>query len=127
MMFQLQRYTLILGAAFVLTAVFGLFAMVLSAHDHQSGCHGEASASVVCEEVLAHIPHWQQVALAVAVEVLVLVAFAYVFFVRIAYGAAGNHVSAYARLRQRVPLCPTLFQELFARGILNRKEPLLTP
>lgn len=108
--------------AFVLTAVFGLYAAVLSPMHHEMGCPFSPGSVAMCDAALLHLSHWQSAFSAILAEVLVLVAFVAVLFTRTEVipnilGPTGWRVLV------RAPSRPTLLQELFSSGILNRKEP----
>lgn len=108
---------------FVLLAVFGVF---LPAHiGHTMGCPLTMGETALCPTSLSHIGHWKSAFTAILGELLLLIAIAIAlstwFQIRIARNPRHDHYA----LQARVPVRPTLFQELFARGILNRKEPPL--
>ena len=72
--------------------------------------------------ILEHMQHWQSALATILAEILTLCAL--VLFFRkpfLAFLSDTKQTRWYTRIR--MPDRPTLFQELFARGILNRKEP----
>lgn len=120
---KIKRLAPILVFAFVLTAVFGLYLPSMEHVGHE-GCPFAAPVSAaVCAAPLAHLGHWQSSFTAVLSELFVLAAA--VFFLVAWFGFTARQDAQFVRyrLRKRMPRRPTLFQELFARGILNRKEP----
>ena len=62
---------------------------------------------------------------AILAEILALCALAIFFFKRPLLAVITDTSQVRWRVRKRTPVRPTLFQELFAQGILNRKEPHL--
>ncbi len=111
--------TLVLSA-FIVMAVFGLY---LPQHmGHEMGCQFAPHESALCSTPFMHLQHWQSAFTAVLGGFLILIAV--ILFVVWAKPLA-NRSPQYERLRlrHRTPKRPTLFQELFSRGILNRKEP----
>lgn len=108
-------------SGFVLMAVFGLY---MPGHvGHEVACPFAPSESAMCASSLSHLQHWQSAFVAVLGELLVLMAAVIVVFVW--FKPLVNRSPQYERyrLRERVPLPQSLFQELYSRGILNRKEP----
>ena len=119
-----QHWTLIVLTLFCLGAVFGLYLPTMSATGHEVGCPFSPGGTVVCGVPLAHLKHWQSAFAVVLAELLIFFALALIFFFA-RYNLFDPDVgqdSAYRR-RQRVPIRPPLYQELFSDGILNRKEP----
>ncbi len=110
-------------SAFILMAVFGLY---LPQHmGHEMGCPFAPGESAMCAAPFAHLQHWQSSFTTILAELLVLVALILIFFTRPDPQRDKDPQYQRFRLRQRVPLRPSLFQELFSRGILNRKEPYI--
>lgn len=120
-MTNLRTYTFIFLVIFVLITVFGLYFPTMSMSG-DSGCPFAVDGTALCAQPLAHIEHWQNNFLTVLVEVLALAALVLVAFFTL-YSPQGNDDRDRYRLRSTVPIRPTLFQELFARGILNRRAP----
>lgn len=117
----LPRFVL---AAFILAAVFGLYAMTaMPMHAHGGDCLFVTTMPQVCGAVLMHIEHWERTVLALLVEVLLLIALACTLLLKRHLKQNELRGYAYVRLREHVPIRPTLLQELFSQGILHRKEP----
>jgi hypothetical protein len=109
-------------SAFVLLAVFGLYLPTMEHMGHESCpfAPGEASA---CVAPLAHLEHWQSSFTGILAEAFVLIGVALVLVLGFALTPKTDAQFERYRLQERIPIRPTLFQELFSRGILNRKEP----
>ncbi|RJQ33761.1 hypothetical protein C4568_03870 [Candidatus Parcubacteria bacterium] len=106
---------------FILFAVFGLY-MPTAAH-HHAMCPFAAGIVLLCSTPLAHLSHWKAVFVMVLTEVLLLAALIIlVFSSGIVHLPLDDKYKRY-RLLRRIPVRPTLWQELFSQGILNRKEP----
>jgi len=119
-------YTFAILTVFVFVAVFGM-PLVLSTPMHHEVCPfmSMSDQPVICSaETLLHMKHWQSALATILAEILVLVALALAFF-RKPFSAFTDTGQVRYRARKRVPERVTLFQELFSRGILNRKEPHL--
>ena len=109
--------------AFTVAAVFGLYIMFSGHAGHATDCPLMPGAAVFCANfALVHITHWQSAFTAMFAEVLLLIALAFL--------CVGPELSKFPdrqrvrlRTREREPDPPTLFQELFSQGILNRKAP----
>lgn len=108
--------------AFVLTAVFGLYLPTM-AHMGHEGCPFAPASTAVCVATLAHLEHWQSSFAAVLLKLLVLAAVVLILIARVDFIVQQEVQFVRYRLRVGVPKRPTLLQELFAQGILNRKEP----
>ncbi len=108
---------------FLVASVFGAYVMFGPMH-MSAGCPLIRGELVVCTStIVEHINHWQLAFASVLFELL-----AFAGFALFAVGIWSPYtLRAYSheriRLRSRAPVRPTLFQELFSRGILNRKEP----
>jgi len=111
----------------LVTVLFGIFAFVtlfglpalLSHDDHHVGCPLLMAQEVMCEStILEHFSIWQ----AMLATIVVLIG----FFIATLYPL--RHAKDFARERFRLRWTgissrrPTLMQELYASGILNRKE-----
>jgi hypothetical protein len=104
-------------AMFLFVALFGL-PMLLSHSEHHIGCPLQGAQTVMCEStIIEHFSIWQTM-FASLLSLFVLVCA--VLFSIWPLPVASEPVRI--RLR-RTPERPTLFQELFSSGILNRKEP----
>jgi len=119
-----RAYTLTILIAFCLTAVFGLyFPMMSQGGGHEVGCPFLPGGTALCGTPLAHAEHWQAAFTAVLVEILILCAFVLVFFRRFDLYDPDVGLQPIRHSSNRVPVRPSLFQELFSAGILNRKAP----
>lgn len=118
----LMRQQLILPflIIFLVVSVFGMYAM--SAHaGHETGCAFLPSA-IACEtSLVAHIDHWQ----AAFVSILEILLLAALLFLRpqLLLGILPQLQRHHLDFRRTASHKPTLTQELFSRGIHNRKEP----
>ncbi len=105
--------------AFVVAAVFGLYIPMM---EHGMGCPFMQGGTALCTVPLAHVEHWQSAFTATLIYLLALYAAALLFIVRMDLFGIADHQYERYRLRERIPMGPTLFQELYSRGILNRRE-----
>jgi hypothetical protein len=108
---------------FVLLTGVGLYTSA-TGHDHEehpADCPLVLGDMALCQAPLAHLEHWQSALLALAADMLVLVA-ALVFF---NWYSIPNKDPQHERFKRRAqqPQRPTLFQELFAQGLLHPKAP----
>lgn len=71
--------------------------------------------------VLEHVTHWQIAFAAIFAELLVVAAFALVAFQQWELAALPERSHVRIRIRSRAPYRPTLFQELFAQGVIHSK------
>lgn len=107
----------VLLGIFIFVAVFGL-PMLLSNTEHHAGCPLQGAGAVMCEStILEHFSMWQ------AMFASFLSLFVFVCAVCLAFGVPAPTLARVQHFRRRIPDRPTLMQELFSRGILNRKEP----
>lgn len=116
-------FTAVLFGIFLFVALLGL-PVFLSHAEHGTMCPLMGAQAALCDStILEHFSLWQ------AMFVSVLGAFALMLGIAV-YVVAGIDVS-FVQERIRIRLCaratrrPALLQELFSRGILNRKEPYL--
>ncbi len=113
----------ILGAV-VIVAVLGMPLMLATPMHHEVGCPFAPGQAAMCAtNVLEHVKHWQVAFAVILVELLAVAALAVVVFRQWQILAFPEPSHARIRVSARAPDRPTLFQELFSRGILNRKEP----
>jgi len=120
-----NAYTVPILVVFILVAVFGVPLMFGSPMLHGPICPFSSGQPVVCvASILEHMNHWQWAFAAVLFEILALCALA-LFFRRPLLAVITDTSRVPWRIQKHIPDRPTLFQELFARGILNRKEPHL--
>src|SRR3989344_4117228 len=107
--------------AFCLFAVFGLFlpmgSMGMSAH-----CPYATGGTALCGLQLLHLEHWLSAFAVVLVEIVLLSAFLLAVIRLLDVGLREKQFERY-RPKSRIPTRPSLMQELYSRGILNRKEP----
>jgi len=71
--------------------------------------------------ILEHVSHWQNAFATIFFEILTLVAFALFVMQRWVPAVPSEHSFSRIRMRAPVPDRPTLLQELYSQGILNRK------
>jgi hypothetical protein len=108
--------------AFTFAALFGIYGMVSLSHSEHGSCPFSPSQHSLCVTPLEHLGHWQAVFTAVFAEIGVLFALVALFFTYTALTVDALKSTSW-RYREKVPLRPTLLQELLSRGILHRKEP----
>ena len=108
--------------AFIFAALFGIYGMVSFSHSGHGGCPFSPVQHSLCVTPLEHLGHWQTVFTAVFAEIVVLFALVALFFTYTALTADTLRSTPW-RHQEKVPLRPTLLQELFSQGILHRKEP----
>ncbi|HEY4513997.1 MAG TPA: hypothetical protein VJH69_01590 [Candidatus Paceibacterota bacterium] len=111
---------LVLG--FIAMAVFGLY-MPFAIMGHDSGCPLASGGAAICGETLLHISHWQAVFAATLAELTIIFAFVVAVFVFRDPAHERERDSALYFLHNYTSPRPTLLQELFAQGILNRRAP----
>ena len=99
---------------FVFFAIFGLFLPV--GHGHAMPCLYSPGGAALCSMPLAHLQHWSSAFTLILLQLLVVVAAIGLFRVNV---PTPRPVSL---VRKKDTDRPTLMQELFSRGILNRKE-----
>jgi hypothetical protein len=106
---------------FVLMAVFGLY---MPGHiGHEAGCPFSPGETAMCASPISHLEHWQSAFAAVLGELLILIFAVVAVVVWSKRFVNRNPQHERYRLYERISLRPLLFQELYSRGILNRKEP----
>ncbi len=76
----------------------------------------------MCATSLAHVEHWQAALASIMIEAMLLIAVCVVVWRAAAPGAEMRARALRCARVRMYPLRPLLLQELFARGILNRKE-----
>ncbi len=117
-----KLYTSIILAAFIVAAVFGLYTVILSSMEHDTGCPFSVGASA-CMAPLEHLAHWQSSFAAIAAELVALFAIILIGVCRLGLLDPGIRQYRLFKQHERIPKRPTLLQELFSSGILHRKEP----
>jgi hypothetical protein len=114
----------LLVIALIAGAVFGLYVMVGGHFTHEAGCTFMPASLALCAMPFAHLKDWQAVYSAIFAQVVMLLSL-------VAVCARGRLLGPLReKLRQsfafavlfRAPQRPSLFQELYSDGILNRKE-----
>lgn len=115
----LRFWALPLLLVFVFVAMFGMYAMFAHAA-HQSDCPFMPSAVMCTTSLTGHLGHWQ-LAFASIVELLIIAAF--LFWPGSVFAMAREPARMRLDFRKTTSSRPTLYQELFSRGIHNRKEP----
>lgn len=119
-----RAYTPLLLGLIVMAAVFGLPLMLSSPMHHEMGCpFTPAQAAICATSVLEHVKHWQVAFASIFINLLVIASLAFVAARQWNFAHEALQNSAWAKVRDHVPDRPTLLQELYADGILNRKEP----
>lgn len=108
-------------AAFILGAVFGLY-VALFPMPHEMGCPFALGHTLLCVASFDHLAHWQNAFTAVLAEIIALFILA-VFSWQLILLRPNNTLREVHCFREGIFILPTLFQELFSQGILNRKAP----
>ncbi|MSU73549.1 hypothetical protein EXS56_00210 [Candidatus Kaiserbacteria bacterium] len=122
---SLRAYTPLLLVIIVIVALLGMPLLLASPMHHEMGCPFVSGETAFCAtSILEHITHWQTAFATVLAEMLAVAALALVALYQRRVVVLPGRSFARIRIRSRTPLRPTLLQELFSRGILNRKEPL---
>ena len=122
------------SVALLLVAFFCVGVLAYSASMTQMDMHHDMGGAThqicpmmgntpACANAFDHISHWQTSFTALLVEILVIFVLAVLVFVRRDLFKLHDTQYEKHRLRERIPIRPTLFQELFSRGILNPKMP----
>ena len=119
-MIDLRAPVCILVVVLIAVAVFGLYVPMGMAND--VGCPFAMAGASLCGQPLAHLDHWQNTFLSILIEVLAFFMAAFVAPVVFFVLRVGTERQRY-RTFAAIPIRPTLFQELFAKGILNRRAP----
>ena len=109
------------GVVLVIFAVatLGLYLILLNPM-HHNGCPLKVVDAICTSTVLEHVSFWSTMLASTLGNLIILVSCVF-FFVH------APLLPAHKRVRYRLytasPYRPTLLQELFARGIHNRKDP----
>ena len=115
-------YILSIIMLLIVVSIFGLYIPFSGLMGHDMGCPFSFGSTSLCGAPLAHLSHWQFAFFAIILELLVVGVIAIVFTIFYPDAAGASRV----KLRSSHILAsprPTLFQELFSRGILNRRAP----
>jgi len=111
---------MLVAVVFLIGAVFGFSFLMFEPMGHGMGCPF-AAGTALCPAPLTHLAHWQAAFAAVLAELILLAALAPSLF------SGPDFSPSPPRRRKRWEVsasdAPTLLQELFAQGILNRKAP----
>ena len=120
---NMRTYAIPILIAFCVAAVFGLYLPTTGHAGHEEGCIFAPGGTAICAAPLAHLEHWQSAFAAVLVELLLFFTLSLIFFTR--YDLFDPDVGRHATYRppKFAPIRPSLLQELYSDGILNRKEP----
>jgi hypothetical protein len=119
---NLHILTSIVLVAFILLVGFGLYIPTTNHGGHEMGCPFASGSTAICAAPLAHLEHWQSTFVTILAETLLL-AVVLLFFSAISSIPKIDPQHERYRLRAHIPTRPTLFQELYSGGIVNRKEP----
>lgn len=119
---NLRAYTPLLLGIVCLVAVLGMPLMLASPMHDEVGCPFAMGQAAVCSMgILEHVAHWQVAFAAIFAELLVVAALALATLRHWEPAALPERSYARVRTRSRAPGRPTLFQELFAQGIIHSK------
>ncbi len=122
---SLQTYAPLLLVVVIIVALLGMPLLLASPVHHEIGCPFVSGETAFCAtNFLEHITHWQTAFAVVLGEILVIAALVLAASHQWRLAALPERGFARIRVRRRTPERPTLLQELFSQGILNRKEPL---
>lgn len=121
---NLHAYALPVLVAFLFVSAFGMYVMLDPVHSDM-GCVSPSEHAVLCSITFAYLKDWRFVVTEIFAEMLVLVALAVTIPRQGILPSRSVVAFASVRLFRRISRRPTLFQELYSRGILNRKEPSL--
>lgn len=115
-----RNFALPILVIFLFVALFGL-TLLLSHSGHHEGCPLMSAQAVMCESsIVEHASMWNSMFASIITSLTLLIAITFLF--RNEDGLIRAHERIRFRGTTQFPR-PTLFQELFSRGILNRKEP----
>lgn len=116
-------YVLPIMALFIVAALFSAFIFMSPMHA-EMGCPFTGSQPVICAtNMLTHLNHWQLAFASILVELLLIVALALAYIQQWRLSFSPDPSFQRIHKRRHEPDRPTRIQELFSRGILNRKEP----
>lgn len=121
---SIQAYTPLLLVIILIVALLGMPLLFAGPMHHEMGCPFVSGEAAFCAtNFLQHITHWQTAFAVVLGELLVIAGLALAVLYQWRVLMLPERSFARIRMRGRTPERPTLLQELFSRGILNRKEP----
>lgn len=121
---SLRAYVPFLLVIIVIVAVLGMPLFLASPMHHEMGCPFMSGQAAICAtNILGHIQHWQTAFATILAEIFAIAALAFIALYQWRMIVLPERSFARIRIRSRTPARPTLLQELFSGGILNRKEP----
>lgn len=112
-----QKLAIIVFCAFAFVSLFGL-PLLLAHAGHHHDCPLLQGAQLCQSTTLEHVSLWELL-LATVLDALVVV-----FLVCVVAFTVPLNQKFRTRYRYKIIPRPTLFQELYSSGILNRKEPI---
>ena len=119
---HMRLLTYLVLFAFGLSTFLGLY--VAAGHQgHDAHCPFVQVESSLCATVLDHIDHWQVAFAAVLVALLICTLVGTAVLHALPLFLTPKRVRFREDPESRAPDRPTLYQELFARGILNPRAP----
>lgn len=119
-----RTFFIVVVLVILFVAVLGM-PLMLSGHSHHALCPFLSDIPATCPfSTLVHIEHWQSAFASIFLELLAL---GVLILVLILWRARAPVHRKHIRWRSlsHIPDRPTLMEELFRKGILNRKEPSL--
>ena len=119
---NLRTHAPLLLTIVVIATVLGMPVLLASPMHHEIGCPFMSGQTAICAPTfLEHLRDWQN-AFAIVLAELLLIAALTVALTRQWAPVSPERRFERVRIRNRAPDRPTLLQELFSEGILNRKE-----
>ncbi|OGG72747.1 hypothetical protein A3A38_03750 [Candidatus Kaiserbacteria bacterium RIFCSPLOWO2_01_FULL_53_17] len=119
---NLRAYTPLILGIIVIVAVLGMPLMLASPVHQEMGCPFAMGQTTICSmSIFEHVAHWRIAFAAIFAELLVVAALALIAVRQWELVALPEPGFVRIRLRSRAPARPTLFQELFSRGIVHPK------
>lgn len=113
--------------ALIVTVAFGLY-LDFGHAAHSEGCMYSVGEMALCSAPLASIEKWQELVTSIPAALLIIVASAAILLSALSSADHDPGRLRYAAYRNayRLPFVTLLLQELYADGILNRKEPSIS-
>lgn len=110
--------------ALILIAVFGIFGITASHGNHDMGCAYSLGELTLCAMQISYFNDWSSWGIAMLFSVFGFIALAAFLYGRVCSRLEVDVSCPMQRVRPEGtdPLQPTLFQQLYSDGILNRKE-----
>jgi hypothetical protein len=116
-----QTLTFTLLFAFLVMAIFGMYLMPM--HE-AAGCPLMPGEAALCStSILEHVGYWQAAFAATLTGFLMLCVGLLLLVAYTRFDPCKEMVRQRFRVHGKSPVRPTLFQELYAHGILNRRAP----